>query len=148
MFREEGLLDEQFAQLQMLQDANNPGFVAEVVALFCEDSERILGELTKYLDQTVLDYKTINAYVHQLKGSSSREASIGVWVLIMLNLPALIFVNFVRKTTEMDTKIFHRVSKMLMALNTVKHEYYNLRNKFETVVQLEQRIQAYESKQQ
>ncbi|XP_058087262.1 histidine-containing phosphotransfer protein 2-like isoform X2 [Magnolia sinica] len=70
MFRE-GLLDEQFTQLQMLQDANNPGFVAEVVALFCEDSERILAELTKYLDQAVVDYQKVDAYVHQLKGSSS-----------------------------------------------------------------------------
>ncbi|KAG1363558.1 putative Histidine-containing phosphotransfer protein 2 [Cocos nucifera] len=68
----EGLLDEQFQQLQMLQDGSNPGFVAEVVTLFCEDSERILAELTKLMDQAVVDSSKVDAYVHQLKGSSSR----------------------------------------------------------------------------
>ncbi|RWW20888.1 hypothetical protein BHE74_00008963 [Ensete ventricosum] len=68
----QGLLDAQFRQLQMLQDASNPGFVAEVITLFCEDSERMLTELTKLLDQTVVDYQKVDAYVHQLKGSSSR----------------------------------------------------------------------------
>lgn len=45
----QGLLDEQFSQLQQLQDENTPDFVEEVVALFFEDSERILGELTESL---------------------------------------------------------------------------------------------------
>ncbi|URD90426.1 histidine-containing phosphotransfer protein [Musa troglodytarum] len=67
----EGLLDQQFRQLQMLQDASSPGFVAEVITLFCEDSERMLTELTKLLDQAVVDYQKVDAYVHQLKGSSS-----------------------------------------------------------------------------
>ncbi|XP_010909682.1 histidine-containing phosphotransfer protein 2 isoform X3 [Elaeis guineensis] len=105
----EGLLDEQFQQLQMLQDGSNPGFVAEVVTLFCEDSERILADLTKLMDQAVVDYSKVDAYVHQLKGSSSR---------------------------------------CMRALNVVKHEYYHLRSKFETMLQLENRIQAYETKQQ
>ncbi|XP_009420520.1 histidine-containing phosphotransfer protein 2-like isoform X2 [Musa acuminata AAA Group] len=105
----EGLLDQQFRQLQMLQDASSPGFVAEVITLFCEDSERMLTELTKLLDQAVVDYQKVDAYVHQLKGSSSR---------------------------------------CLSALNMVKHQYYSLRSKFDTMLQLEQRIQAYGSEQQ
>jgi hypothetical protein len=36
-------------QLQMLQDGSAPNFVAEVVTLFCEDGERIIGELAKLL---------------------------------------------------------------------------------------------------
>jgi histidine-containing phosphotransfer protein len=43
------LLDEQFQQLQMLQDASAPDFVSEVVTLFCQDGERIIGELAKLL---------------------------------------------------------------------------------------------------
>jgi hypothetical protein len=43
------LLDDQFQQLQMLQDPSAPDFVAEVVTLFCEDGERIIGELAKLL---------------------------------------------------------------------------------------------------
>ena len=45
----QGLLDDQFCQLQMLQDANNPGFIAEVLALFCEDAQRLLKELATLL---------------------------------------------------------------------------------------------------
>jgi hypothetical protein len=43
------LLDDQFQQLQMLQDPSAPNFVAEVVTLFCQDGERIIGELAKLL---------------------------------------------------------------------------------------------------
>ena len=39
-----GFLDAQFQQL--LQDESNPDFVAEVVSLFFEDSERLLSDLT------------------------------------------------------------------------------------------------------
>lgn len=43
-------MDEQFQQLQMLQeDGGTPGFVAEVVTLFCDDAERIISELAALL---------------------------------------------------------------------------------------------------
>ncbi|RZS27354.1 hypothetical protein BHM03_00060806, partial [Ensete ventricosum] len=71
----QGLLDEQFEQLQMLQDESSPGFIAELITLFCGDSERILAELTKLL--------------------------------------------------------------CLGALNVVKHEYYLLRGKFDTMLQVD-----------
>ncbi|XP_068660465.1 histidine-containing phosphotransfer protein 2-like [Aristolochia californica] len=128
----EGLLDEQFTQLQMLQDASNPGFVAEVVALFCEDSERILTELTKLLDQVAVDFQKVDAYVHQLKGSSS---SVGAQ---QVKLACIEFRHFCEDNDK---------EGCIRALQVVKHEYYNLRAKFETMVQLEQRIIAYESKQ-
>ncbi|XP_019419340.1 PREDICTED: histidine-containing phosphotransfer protein 1 isoform X2 [Lupinus angustifolius] len=69
----EGFLDGQFLQLQQLQDENNPDFVVEVVSLFFEDSERLLDDLTFALDQKgCVDFKKVDAHVHQLKGSSSR----------------------------------------------------------------------------
>jgi histidine-containing phosphotransfer peotein len=44
------MVDEQFQQLQMLQDdGSSPGFVAEVVTLFCDDADRIISELSKLL---------------------------------------------------------------------------------------------------
>ncbi|XXG63046.1 hypothetical protein AAC387_Pa05g1316 [Persea americana] len=132
MFRE-GLLDEQFTQLQMLQDANNPGFVAEVISLFCEDSERILGELTKLLDQAVVDFLKVDAYVHQLKGSSS---SVGAQ---HVKLACIEFRQFCED---------HDKEGCMRALHVVKHEYCNLRSKFESMIQLEQRIFAYDTKQQ
>uniref|UniRef100_B3TLT2 Histidine-containing phosphotransfer protein n=1 Tax=Elaeis guineensis var. tenera TaxID=51953 RepID=B3TLT2_ELAGV len=129
----EGLLDEQFQQLQMLQDGSNPGFVAEVVTLFCEDSERILTELTKLMDQALVDYSKVDAYVHQLKGSSSSVGAQNV------KLACIQFRQFCEENNK---------EGCVRALNVVKHEYYRLRSKFETMLQLESRIQAYENKQQ
>lgn len=73
----QGLLDEQFSQLQQLQDENTPDFVEEVVALFFEDSERILGELTESLyvsptrdphpfENVVTSERTANLPIHPL----------------------------------------------------------------------------------
>ncbi|KAK6913835.1 Signal transduction histidine kinase, phosphotransfer (Hpt) domain [Dillenia turbinata] len=71
LFRE-GFLDAQFTQLQQLQDESNPDFVEEVVSLFFEDSEKLVNNLAKALDQQNVDYKRVDALVHQLKGSSAR----------------------------------------------------------------------------
>ncbi|XP_072996814.1 histidine-containing phosphotransfer protein 2-like isoform X1 [Typha latifolia] len=154
----EGLLDQQFQQLQMLQDSGSPGFVAEVITLFCEDSERILTELTKVLEQTIVDYQKLDAYVHQLKGSSSSVGAQNVkfacvqfrqfceennkeGMEVLLSL-----LICLRASTNDDSNDF--LTRCIQALNVVKHEYYHLRNKFEKMLQLEQRIQAYDSKQQ
>ena len=45
----QGFIDEQYSQLQMLQDESNPEFVEEVVTLFFTDSERLLENLTDCL---------------------------------------------------------------------------------------------------
>ncbi|KAH7427103.1 hypothetical protein KP509_10G030700 [Ceratopteris richardii] len=68
---QDGFLNNQFTQLQMLQDASNPEFVSEVITLFWEDSERLLMELTKELHKDPVDYRKVRAYVHQFEGSSS-----------------------------------------------------------------------------
>ncbi|PIA39385.1 hypothetical protein AQUCO_02600089v1 [Aquilegia coerulea] len=70
---QEGFLDDQFNQLQQLQDESNPDFVFEVVSVFFEDTDRLLNELGKTLDQQNVDFKKVDAHVHQLKGSSSRS---------------------------------------------------------------------------
>ncbi|KZV32389.1 histidine-containing phosphotransfer protein 1-like [Dorcoceras hygrometricum] len=67
----EGFLDEQFVQLQKLQDECNPDFVVEVVSLYFEDSEKLMNNLATALQQHVVDFKQVDAHVHQFKGSSS-----------------------------------------------------------------------------
>jgi histidine-containing phosphotransfer protein len=44
-----GFLDDQFNQLQQLQDESNPDFVVELATLFFEDSEKLINELAKDL---------------------------------------------------------------------------------------------------
>lgn len=45
----QGILDDQFSQLQMLQDESTPDFVEEVVTLFFDDSVKLLENLTESL---------------------------------------------------------------------------------------------------
>ncbi|KAF7067512.1 hypothetical protein CFC21_073399 [Triticum aestivum] len=68
-----GLLDDQFQELQMLQEGSAPDFIVKVVSLFCEDGERIIGEIAKLLDKPCVDYDKVGGFVHQLKGSSARS---------------------------------------------------------------------------
>ncbi|XP_062196529.1 histidine-containing phosphotransfer protein 1-like [Phragmites australis] len=126
-----GLLDEQFQQLQMLQDASAPDFVSEVVTLFCDDGERIIGELTKLLEKPSVDFNRVDAFVHQLKGSS---ASIGA--------------QKVKNTCIQFREFCQQKSRdgCLKTLDSVRSEFYDLRSKFQTMLQLERQIQGFYSK--
>ncbi|KAI6692524.1 hypothetical protein NL676_020234 [Syzygium grande] len=123
----EGFLDEQFTQLQQLQDENNPDFVVEVVSLFFDDSERLLNELAKALDQQNIDFKKVDAHVHQLKGSSS---SIGAQ---RVQRVCIAFRNYCQDKN---------VEGCLKCLQQVKHEFSLVKNKLETLFNLEKQILA------
>ncbi|XP_019181218.1 PREDICTED: histidine-containing phosphotransfer protein 1 [Ipomoea nil] len=126
LFRE-GFLDAQFSQLQQLQDESNPTFVAEVVTLFFEDSERLLNDLNTTLTQPDVDFKKVDAHVHQLKGSSS---SIGAQ---RVKNVCVAFRNFCEE---------HNIEGSLRCLQQVKQEYLLVKNKLETLFRLEQQIVA------
>lgn len=68
---QEGLLDDQFAQLMQLQDEQNPNFVAEVVELYFVDSEQKLVKLEAKLAEPIVDFDDVDQLVHQFKGSSA-----------------------------------------------------------------------------
>ncbi|EEF49766.1 Histidine-containing phosphotransfer protein, putative [Ricinus communis] len=123
----EGFLDDQFNQLQQLQDESNPDFVVEVVSLFFEDSERLLNELAKALDQKSVDFKRIDAHVHQLKGSSS---SIGAQRV------QKVCITFRNCCDERNAE------GCLKCLQQVKHEYSLIKTKLETLFKLERQVLA------
>ncbi|XP_059311936.1 histidine-containing phosphotransfer protein 1-like [Lycium ferocissimum] len=126
LFRE-GFLDAQFSQLQQLQDDSNPDFVVEVVSLFFEDSERLLNDLTMALDQPNVDFKQVDAHVHQLKGSSSSVGAQRVKNCCVL---------FRNCCEEQNTEA------CLQCLQQIKQEYLLVKNKLQTLFELEQQIVA------
>ncbi|KAJ4953928.1 hypothetical protein NE237_030760 [Protea cynaroides] len=68
---DQGYLDEQFVQLEELQDSDNPNFVEEVVTLFFRDSARLIMNIQQALERNPLDFDRLDNYMHQFKGSSS-----------------------------------------------------------------------------
>ncbi|CAH1446186.1 histidine-containing phosphotransfer protein 1 [Lactuca sativa] len=121
----EGYLDDQFTQLQKLQDESNPDFVVEVVTLFFEDSEKLLNNLATALQQENIDYKQVDAHVHQFKGSSS---SIGAQ---RVKNVCVVFRNYC------DEK---NLDGCVLCLQQAKNEYILIRNKLEALFNLEQQI--------
>ncbi|GAA0147769.1 hypothetical protein LIER_07389 [Lithospermum erythrorhizon] len=123
----EGFLDDQFLELQKLRDDSNPSFVAEVVSLFFDDSENLINNLAKAFHQHVVDYKLVDAHVHQFKGSSS---SIGA------NKVKNACVDFKNSCDQKN------IQGCLTCLQNVKREYYFVKSKLETLFRLEQQIMA------
>ncbi|XP_022979253.1 histidine-containing phosphotransfer protein 4-like [Cucurbita maxima] len=68
---DQGSLDEQFVQLELLQDETNPNFVEEVVTLCYRDSYRLILNLEQALQKSPLDFNQLDSYMQQFKGSSS-----------------------------------------------------------------------------
>ncbi|KAM7276658.1 hypothetical protein ACFE04_018524 [Oxalis oulophora] len=64
-------LDEQFIQLEELQDDANPNFVQEIVTSYYCDSVRLIQNIDQALASRPLDFRVLDNYMHQFKGSSS-----------------------------------------------------------------------------
>lgn len=123
----EGYLDDQFSQLQMLQDESSPDFVEEVVTLFFDDTEKLLENLTESLKTDPVDFKVVDGHVHQFKGSSS---SIGAQRV------KNVCVAFRHCCDAEDKKgcVDH--------LAKVKEEFNDVRSKLRKMLELEKRIMA------
>ncbi|XP_047095361.1 histidine-containing phosphotransfer protein 2-like [Lolium rigidum] len=65
------LLDEQFQQLLLLQDGSEENLVAKIVTLFCQEAERIIGELSMQLDRPCVNFEEVAAFADKLEGSSA-----------------------------------------------------------------------------
>ncbi|KAB2080099.1 hypothetical protein ES319_A05G047300v1 [Gossypium barbadense] len=68
---DQGYLDEQFIQLEELQDDANPNFVQEIVTLFYTDSTRLIQNIELTLNSRPINFSKLDDYMHQFKGSSS-----------------------------------------------------------------------------
>lgn len=68
---EHGILDDQFVQLQSLQDESNPGFVVDLIHLYHDDASRKIQQIEEMLNQPEIAGQQLDACVHQFKGSSA-----------------------------------------------------------------------------
>ncbi|PUZ64324.1 hypothetical protein GQ55_3G134500 [Panicum hallii var. hallii] len=109
---DQGYLDEQFNQLEELQDDSSPNFVEEVVALFFKDSSS-----EKYPQ----DFYRLDSLVHQFKGSGS---SIGA--LRMKNECSMFKAHCSDRNLEGCRR----------SLQKMKREHATLKQKLETYFQL------------
>ncbi|XP_058180902.1 histidine-containing phosphotransfer protein 4-like [Rhododendron vialii] len=75
---DQGYLDEQFVQLEELQDDVNPNFVEEIVTLFYRDSTRLILNIEQALEKSSLDFSKLDTYMHQLKGKTTSIGAIRV----------------------------------------------------------------------
>ncbi|KAI5669160.1 hypothetical protein M9H77_19013 [Catharanthus roseus] len=118
---EQGYLDDQFIQLEELQDDANPEFVEEVVKLFYSDSARFIRNLESSMEKNTLDFDKLDDLMHQFKGSSS---GIGA------------------KKVKKECSQFQDYCKArnaegcIRTFQQVKQEYATLKRKLETYFQL------------
>ncbi|KAB2008031.1 hypothetical protein ES319_D10G070700v1 [Gossypium barbadense] len=118
---DQGHVDEQFVQLEELQDDANPNFVEEVVTLYYRDSARIILNIEQALERKPFDFGKLDAYMHQFKGSSS---SIGA------------------KKVKAESTLFRECCKSgngegcMRSFQQLKKEYATLRKKFGAYFQL------------
>jgi len=68
---EHGILDDQFVQLQSLQDESNPGFVVDLIHLYHSDASKKIHQIEDMLNQPEIASQQLDACLHQFKGSSA-----------------------------------------------------------------------------
>ncbi|CAH2053551.1 unnamed protein product [Thlaspi arvense] len=68
---DQGYLDDQFMELEELQDDANPNFVEEVATLYFKDSARLINNIDQALERGSFDFSRLDSYMHQFKGSST-----------------------------------------------------------------------------
>ncbi|KAI4992824.1 histidine-containing phosphotransfer protein 2-like [Hordeum vulgare subsp. vulgare] len=123
-----GAVDAYFQQLQSMDEGSAAtGFVAEVVNIFLNDADRILNNIDGLLNQPAVDFYKVDALVHQLIGSSSTVGAKKV------KLACMHFRQFyVAQSKE----------RCHMSLALLRSEFSDVRNKLQTMLQLERQIAA------
>ncbi|ONK79085.1 uncharacterized protein A4U43_C01F2790 [Asparagus officinalis] len=68
---DQGYLNEQFYQLEELQDEDSPNFVEDMVTSCFRDSTRLLSNIEQVLEKCPPDFGKLDTYMHKFKGNTS-----------------------------------------------------------------------------
>ncbi|KAI3952962.1 hypothetical protein MKX01_028654 [Papaver californicum] len=129
---EEKILDTQFEQLERIQEADNPGFVTEMLQLFIDEIEkqildnidpRKLCELPN--DHEKKNRERVESYVHRLKGSSVSVGSCQI---------TLACDEFRHASKQNDMVGYQK------ALMKIVDEFYCVKDVFMKIIELEEKI--------
>ncbi|KAK8555587.1 hypothetical protein V6N13_046115 [Hibiscus sabdariffa] len=72
-FFDEGILDQQFSQLEQLEEKGNPSFLEQVFTMYFNDSTRVLATVEQAMGETdSLDIGEVDHVLHKFKGSTAR----------------------------------------------------------------------------
>ncbi|XP_078182188.1 pseudo histidine-containing phosphotransfer protein 5-like [Carex rostrata] len=118
---DQGYLDEQFYQLEDLQDDASPNFVEEVVTLFFRDSLRLMANIDQSLDKCAKDFNKLDVCMQQLKGSCT---SIGA---SKMKTECTVFRDYCRD---------ENIEGCMRSFQKLKREHSVLRQKLESYFQL------------
>ncbi|XBI74186.1 hypothetical protein VPH35_067777 [Triticum aestivum] len=113
-----GILDEYYQELQPPQDE---GFVPEVINMFLHQADMMLNDITSLLNLPVVDFEMVGELVHQLKEYSG---SVGAR---KVNLACVHFQQFYEGKSK---------ERCLMALNVLRNEFYDVRDRLQTIMQV------------
>ncbi|TYI09911.1 hypothetical protein ES332_A09G103900v1 [Gossypium tomentosum] len=133
----QGILDEQYLQLQQLQDESSPNFVSEVVNIYFHESEKLLRNLRSLLmDREFSDYDKMGIHLNQFIGSSSSIGAKRVRNVCVAFRAASDQNNRAGYSIHMHALYF--LYGCLRALELLEHEHCILKNKLHELFQIEQ----------
>ncbi|KAG2728958.1 hypothetical protein I3760_01G228100 [Carya illinoinensis] len=68
---DQGYIDQQFIQVEELQDVSSPNFVEEIVTSYYQDTSRLIVNIEQALERRPLDFDQLDRYIYQLNGRST-----------------------------------------------------------------------------
>ncbi|XP_020972749.1 histidine-containing phosphotransfer protein 3 [Arachis ipaensis] len=129
--RYDGFLDDQFSQLQKLQDESSPDFVIEVVKMFFDDSEKLLNNMTRALGQVPVDFISLEICNLEI-GKTCDDLPLFV---VVLGLPEL-------RMSVPHSVIIIIIERCVRCLQQLQNEYSLLKNNLQYLFRLQEQIQA------
>ncbi|XP_022893146.1 histidine-containing phosphotransfer protein 2-like isoform X1 [Olea europaea var. sylvestris] len=69
--QQQGLVDDYFRHCHSLKEENGPFFFVELIPVFLADARKVVNEMAKAIDQSLVDYNQMYVHCIKLKGSAA-----------------------------------------------------------------------------